>query len=76
EESLSVGEALRGYTVDAAFASFEENLKGTIEVGKFADLTVLSDDLFGVSAEKIRDVRVDMTVVGGKIVFMREGLSF
>jgi hypothetical protein len=46
-------------------------LLGRIEVGMFADFVVLSDDLFSISPEKIRDVRVEMTVVGGKIVYKR-----
>jgi len=69
EERLSVEEALRLYTVNAAFSSFEENLKGSLEDGKLADLVVLSDDPFSVEAEKIRDISVLMTVVGGQIVF-------
>jgi len=70
-ERLSVEEALRMYTVNAAYACFSEDLFGRIEVGMFADFVVLSDDLFNVSPEKIRDVRVEMTVVGGKIVYKR-----
>jgi hypothetical protein len=73
EESLTVEEALRTYTVNAAYASFSENGFGRIEAGKFADFVVLSDDLLRISPEKIRDVRVEMTVVGGKIVYRREG---
>lgn len=71
EENLTVEEALRTYTVNAAYASFEEDEKGTIEVGKFADITVLSDDLLSIPPEKIREVKVEMTVVGGKIVYKK-----
>jgi predicted amidohydrolase YtcJ len=71
EESLTVEEALRTYTVNAAYASFSEDWFGRIEAGKFADFVVLSDDLLKISPEKIRDVRVEMTVVGGKIVYRR-----
>jgi len=71
EERLTVEEALRTYTVNAAYASFSENEFGRIEAGKFADFVVLSDDLLKISPEKIRDVRVEMTVVGGKIVYRR-----
>jgi len=71
EESLTVEEALKTYTLNAAYASFDENNKGTIEVGKFADLTVLSDDLLNIPAEEIKSVKVEMTIVDGKIVYSR-----
>lgn len=60
---------MRIYTVNAAYASFEEKIKGSIEAGKLADLVVLSDDLRKVEPNKIRDVKVEMTIVGGKIVY-------
>ncbi len=66
-ERLTVEEAIRLYTVNAAYANFEENLKGTIEEGKLADMVVLSDDPFKIKAENIRDIKVLMTVVGGKM---------
>jgi predicted amidohydrolase YtcJ len=72
EERLTVEEALRSYTADAAYACFSEDRFGRIEVGMFADFVVLSDDLFKISPEKIRDVRVEMTVVGGRIVYRRD----
>ncbi|MEM1566644.1 MAG: amidohydrolase [Candidatus Bathyarchaeia archaeon] len=71
EESLTVEEALKTYTVNAAYASFEEDKKGTIEVGKFADFTVLSEDPFKVPPDRIREIKVEMTVVDGKIVYER-----
>jgi len=64
-----VEEALEAYTLNAAYLSFEENVKGSIEVGKFADLTVLSHNLLRVEPEEIRDIRVEMTIVGGKIAY-------
>jgi hypothetical protein len=72
EESLTLEEALRTYTLNAAYASFDENKKGTIEVGKFADLTILSDDLDTVQPEKIKDVAVEMVLVNGEIVYSRQ----
>ena len=69
EQRLSVSEALRAYTQGCAYASFEEKNKGTISPGKFADLVVLSDDLFRIPPERIRDVRVEITMVGGKVVY-------
>jgi len=68
EECITVEEALQTYTINAAYLSFEEKVKGSIEVGKFADFTVLSQSPLKVKAEKIRDVKVVMTIVGGRIV--------
>jgi hypothetical protein len=70
-ESITVEEALQIYTVNAACASFEEQIKGSIEAGKLADMVVLSHDLREIEPSKIRDIRVEMTIVGGKIVFSR-----
>jgi predicted amidohydrolase YtcJ len=69
EEQITVDDALRMYTVDAAYSSGEENMKGSVEAGKLADLTVLSDNPSNVSSNKIRSITVDMTLVGGKVVY-------
>jgi predicted amidohydrolase YtcJ len=66
-----VDEALRMYTINAAYASEEENEKGSIEEGKLADLTVLSDDLSDSATNKINSLVVDMTIIGGKAVYER-----
>ena len=71
EEQITVDEALRMYTVNAAYASFEEKSKGSIEEGKLADLTVLSGDPRTVPPSKIGDIKVSMTVVGGKVVYQK-----
>jgi predicted amidohydrolase YtcJ len=71
EEALTMEEAIRGYTANGAFLSFEEDRKGTLERGKLADLIVLSEDLLTIPEEAIRDVRVEMTIVGGRVVFAR-----
>ena len=68
EQRLTAEEALRMYTSDAAYCSGEEETKGSLEVRKLADLTVLSADPFAVPAGKIRDIKVEMTIVNGKIV--------
>ena len=72
EESLTVEEALKTYTLNATYASFDEDKKGVIKAGKFADLTILSDDLVEIPPDKIRDVAVEMVLVDGKIVYARE----
>jgi predicted amidohydrolase YtcJ len=69
EESLTAEEALKTYTSNAAYASFDEESKGTIELGKFADFTVLSDDLLRLQLDAIRGVAVEMTIVAGKVVY-------
>ncbi len=69
EQRLSVEEALRAYTQGSAFAAFEETEKGTISSGKLADVVVLSGDVFSLPPEKIKDVRVLLTVVGGKVAY-------
>lgn len=65
-ESLSVNDAISLYTINAAYASFEEHAKGSVEVGKFADLVVLEKDPREVPASNISRIRVLMTIVGGK----------
>ncbi|HNS32127.1 MAG TPA: amidohydrolase [bacterium] len=71
EERITVEEAVECYTINNAYASFEETVKGSISAGKLADMAVLSDDIFTIAPERIRDVRVEMTVLGGKVVFKR-----
>lgn len=69
EQKISVAEAIECYTINNAYAEFAENEKGSITPGKFADLVVLSDDIFTISPEKIKDVKVLMTVLGGKVIY-------
>jgi len=68
DERISVEEALQMYTVNAAYASFEENDKGSITEGRLADLIVLSSDPFKVSPEKLRSIKIDRVIVGGKVI--------
>jgi predicted amidohydrolase YtcJ len=65
---LDVETALQAYTVNNAYAAGEEDLKGSIAPGKLADLVVLERDIFRIPAEQIKDVRVVITVLGGRIV--------
>jgi len=67
EERLSIEQALRMYTIDAAYSTNEENSNGSIEAGKLADLTVLSNDPLTASPNQISNISVEMTIVGGNI---------
>lgn len=69
EERLSMADAIKYYTFGPAYASFEEDLKGTLEVGKLADMTVLSQDLFVIDPQDITKTQVLYTILGGKIVY-------
>jgi predicted amidohydrolase YtcJ len=69
EQKIGVEDALRAYTVNGAFASFDEAIKGSIERGKLADLVLLDRDLTVIPPQTIRDVRVLLTIVGGRVVF-------
>ena len=73
EERLSVMEALRAYTIGGAYFSFEEKVRGSIEVGKYADLAVLSQNPLKVKPDRIKDIKVEMTMVGGKVVYSASG---
>jgi predicted amidohydrolase YtcJ len=75
EEVLSREQALRMYTINNAYASFEENLKGSIEPGKFADLAVLSHDILTCPIDMIKDIEVLMTMVDGKIVYENDEMG-
>lgn len=68
EQGLTVEEALYGYTMGGAYASFEEDVKGSIEEGKLADMVVLSDNIFEIDSHKIKDVNVEMTIFNGRII--------
>ena len=70
-QKISVEEALRAYTAGAAFAAFDDRELGRLEPGYFADLIVLSEDILVIDPTRIGDVKVDYTIVGGKVVFER-----
>ena len=69
EQRVSVEEAIEAYTINNAYAAFEEHDKGSITAGKLADFTILIDDILNIDPVKIETTEVAMTVVGGKIVF-------
>ncbi|HSG09248.1 MAG TPA: amidohydrolase [Longimicrobiales bacterium] len=69
DQRMSRMEALKSYTINAAYAAFEEDLKGSLTPGKLADITVLSQDILTVPEEQIPSTRVEMTIVGGEVVY-------
>jgi predicted amidohydrolase YtcJ len=71
EQRIFVEEALKAYTLNGAYATFEENIKGSITVGKLADFAVLSNDPTMVTHDEIKDINVEMTIIGGKIVYIK-----
>ncbi len=68
EQKVTVEDALRAYTVNGAFASFDDDIKGSLERGKLADLVLIDRDLMRIPPERLRDASVILTVVGGRIV--------
>ncbi|MCI0339447.1 MAG: amidohydrolase [Acidobacteria bacterium] len=68
EQMITVAEAVRAYTLGSAYAGFDEKIKGSIEVGKLADLAVLSDDIFKINPVEIEKVRVVLTIFDGRVV--------
>jgi predicted amidohydrolase YtcJ len=69
EQKVSVDEAVRAFTYGSAYAEFQENVKGTLEVGKLADMVMISDDIFTIDPVKIKDAKVLTTVMDGRVVF-------
>jgi len=69
EQKLTVAEAVEAYTVGSAYAEFQEKEKGSITPGKLADFVVLSDDIFKIPPASIRNVKVEATFLGGKLVY-------
>ncbi len=71
EEAVSLDDALRAYTVNGAYASFEETIKGTLAPGMLGDVTVFETDLDSVATAEIGSVRVDHTILDGNVVYSR-----
>ncbi|UGB32229.1 amidohydrolase [Metabacillus sp. B2-18] len=69
ENRINLYEALKMYTINAAKASFEENVKGSLEIGKLGDLTVLPSKFLEFSAYEVRETKVEMTIIGGRVVY-------
>ncbi|WP_439533593.1 amidohydrolase [Polymorphobacter sp.] len=73
DQGISREEAIRSVTINGAYTSFEEKLKGSIEPGKYADFVLVSDDILTIPAQRIKDVKVKATILGGKPVFGQLG---
>jgi predicted amidohydrolase YtcJ len=69
EQKLTLAEAVEAYTMGSAYAEFQENEKGSITAGKLADMVLLSDDIFAIAPEKIREVKVEKTILGGRLIW-------
>jgi hypothetical protein len=72
EEAVSLGQALAMYTLNGARASLEDNIKGTLAIGKLADIVMLSADPLRSSPEMIKEIQVDMTIIGGEVAYIRK----
>ena len=68
-EKMTREQALKSYTIDAAYGAFEEKIKGSIEIGKLADFTVFSQDLMTAADDQIMKIKIEMTILGGKVLF-------
>jgi predicted amidohydrolase YtcJ len=73
KQQISVMEALKLYTINAAYHSFEENTLGSIEPGKLADMVVLGKDLLTIEKDSIKDIPIDMVILGGSVVYKGDG---
>jgi len=71
DQRMSREEALRSYTVNNAYAAFEEGIKGSLKPGKLADIVVLSKDILTIPEDEIPTAKVDYTIVGGKVLYQR-----
>ena len=72
QEKISIEQAIKCYTLNSAYAESQEDKKGSIEPGKLADLVVLDKDILTIDPIKIKDVKVGMTVLGGKVIYRSE----
>jgi predicted amidohydrolase YtcJ len=70
-QRLTIHEALRAHTIGAAYAAHEEKIKGSLEFGKFADVTVWTEDPYKLPLERLYNATVDLTMVGGKVIYQR-----
>ena len=69
DEAITIEEAIAGYTIKGAYLGFEEDIKGSLEPGKLADMIVLSDDILTIDTEEIMNIEIEQTYVGGELVY-------
>lgn len=72
EQKISISDALSAYTEGAAYAAFQENILGSIKTGYIADLVLLTQDLFSIQPEDIKNVKVSWTMMGGKMIYEKK----
>jgi len=72
QQKMTREQALRSYTLDAAYGAFEENIKGSIEVGKLADFTIYNQDIMTVAEDKLLETEISMTIFDGEVVYVNE----
>ena len=75
DQRITIQETLKSITIDAAFGTFEEDIKGSIKVGKLADFTLLSKNPMNVEEDELRGITVDMTIIGGEVMYCKIGLE-
>ena len=73
EQGISVQDALRLYTINAAYATFDENRKGSIETGKYADLVIIDQDIYEMPQEELKNIKVMATMANGKFIYKNAG---
>ena len=69
KEKITVDQAVKIFTKNSSYQSFEEDVKGTLEVNKYADLVILEKDIYSIPEDEIKNVKVEYTIVNGKIVY-------
>jgi hypothetical protein len=74
EQKISVVQAIHAYTMGSAYAQFDDKIKGSVEPGKLADLTILSDDIFHIDPVRIQNAYVDLTIFDGRVIYDRSAL--
>lgn len=72
EQCLDISEAIKGYTISGAYTAGVEKIAGSLEVGKKADIVILDQNIFNMEKHKVNEAKVDVTIVGGKIVYVND----
>jgi predicted amidohydrolase YtcJ len=75
KECITIQQALRCYTMGSAYATFQEKIRGSIEEGKIADMVVWSHDLYTMPKEELKDMKAEITIVGGKVLYKADGCT-